>query len=76
MVGVGGLGTFENAQEYVTHTGVTFTLLWTDTWDVWDHYEMNVTSDFMLLDRFGNRVTEVAQPYDEAVIESMVEDLF
>lgn len=75
MVGVGGLGTLEDAQEYVAHTGVTFSLLWTDTWDVWDHYAMQVTSDFMLLDRFGNRVTDVAQPYDEAVIESLVEGL-
>lgn len=72
---MGGLGTFEDAQEYVAHTGVTFTLLWTDTWEIWDHYGMQSTSDFMLLDRFGNRVTDVALPYDESVIERLVGNL-
>ncbi len=76
MVGVGGLGTPEQAREYVDHTGVTFTLLWTDTWEVWDHYGMESTSDFILLDPAGNRAIDTAQPYDEAHIESLVESLF
>lgn len=54
---------------------MTFTLLWTDTWEVWDHYGMQSTSDFMLLDRFGKRITDVAQPYDEAAIETLIEGL-
>ncbi len=70
------MGTFEDAQGYIAHTGVTFALLWTDTWDVWDHYGMRSTSDFILLDPSGNRVTGSAQPYDEARITTLVEDLF
>lgn len=75
VVGVGGVGTLERAAEFASHTGVTFTLLWTDGWDVWDHYGMQSTSDFILLDRFGNRVTDAAQPYDPALIESLLADL-
>ncbi len=36
---------------------------------------MNSTSDFMLLDRFGNRLTEAA-PYDETLVEQLLEELF
>ena len=56
----------------MVHTGVTFNLLWTDTWDVWDHYGMETTSDFLLLDPFGNRLTESPQPFSLATIEDLL----
>ena len=54
--------------------GVTFTALWSESRDAWEHYGMNSTSDFMLLDRFGNRLTEAA-PYDEKLVEQLLDDL-
>ena len=75
MIGIGGVGTLEIAQEFVTEKGVTFTALWSESRDAWEHYGMNSTSDFMLLDRFGNRLTEAA-PYDETLVEQLLEELF
>ena len=75
MIGIGGVGTLEIAQEFVTEKGVTFTALWSESRDAWEHYGMNATSDFMLLDRFGNRLTEAA-PYDETLVEQLLEELF
>jgi len=59
----------------VATKGVTFTALWSESRDAWEHYGMNSTSDFMLLDRFGNRLTEAA-PYDETLVEQLLEELF
>ena len=58
----------------MTEKGVTFTALWSESRDAWEHYGMNATSDFMLLDRFGNRLTEPA-PYDEQLVTRLLEDL-
>ena len=54
--------------------GVTFAALWSESRDAWEHYGMNSTSDFLLLDRSGNRLTEAA-PYDENVVEALLADL-
>ena len=54
--------------------GTTFTALWSESRDAWDHYGMDSTSDFMLLDRFGNRLTE-PMPYDEHLVEQLLGDL-
>ena len=70
-MGVGGIGTLESAREFVASKGVTFTALWSETRDAWDHYGMNSTSDFVLLDRSGNRLTETA-PYDEKLVEQLL----
>ncbi len=75
MVGVGAIGTLEVAQELVASKGVTFTALWSDSRDAWDHYDMDSTSDFMLLDRFGARLTEAA-PYESDLVEELLDELF
>ena len=54
--------------------GVTFTALWSESRDAWEHYGMNSTSDFLLLDRSGNRLTEAA-PYNEQLAEGLLADL-
>ena len=66
VVGVGGIGTLEIAQEFAASKGTTFTVLWSETRDAWEHYEMESTSDFLLLDRFGNRLMERPEPFDRA----------
>lgn len=55
--------------------GATFTVLWSETADAWDYYEMDATSDFLLLDRFGNRLTERTEPFDRARVENLLEEL-
>ncbi len=54
--------------------GVTFTALWSESRDAWEYYGMGSTSDFMLLDRFGNRLTEPA-PYDEQLVIQLLDEL-
>ncbi|MYB45928.1 MAG: hypothetical protein F4X74_13445 [Acidimicrobiia bacterium] len=54
--------------------GVTFTALWSESRDAWEYYGMNSTSDFMLLDRFGNRLTEPA-PYEEQLVIQLLDEL-
>ena len=71
---MGGVGTLEVAQEFVASQGVTFTALWSESRDAWEHYGMNSTSDFMLLDRFGNRLTEAA-PYNEKLVEQLLDEI-
>ena len=55
--------------------GTTFTVLWSESRDAWEHYEMESTSDFLLLDQFGNRLTERPEPFDRARVESLLEEL-
>ena len=75
MVGVGAIGTLEIAQEFVFSKGTTFTMLWSASREAWEHYEMNSTSDFLLLDRSGNRLTEKTQPFDRILVGRLMADL-
>ncbi len=54
--------------------GVTFTALWSESRDAWEYYGMDSTSDFMLLDKFGNRLTEPA-PYEEQLVIQLLDEL-
>lgn len=54
--------------------GVTFTALWSESRDAWEYYGMDSTSDFMLLDKFGNRLTEPA-PYEEQLVIRLLDEL-
>ena len=53
--------------------GTAFATLWSESRDAWEHYGMDSPSDFMLLDPFGNRLTEPV-PFDEH-LEQLVDDL-
>ena len=75
VVGIGGIGTLEHAQQFVAAKGTTFTVLWSNSRDAWEHYDMNSTSDFLLLDRFGNRPAGKTVPFDEALVEKLLEEL-
>lgn len=55
--------------------GTTFTVLWSDVADAWYHYDMDSTSDFLLLHRFGNRLTKRTSPFDRALVEALLDEL-
>ena len=55
--------------------GTTFTVLWSESFEAWDYYEMDATSDFLLLDRFGYRLMDRTEPFDRARVESLLEEL-
>jgi len=50
-------------------------VLWSESPDAWDHYEMDATSDFLLLDAFGNRLMERTEPYDRTRVENLLQEL-
>ena len=55
--------------------GTTFTVLWSESREAWKHYEMDATSDFLLLDAFGNRLIERTEPFDRTRVENLLEEL-
>lgn len=55
--------------------GTTFTVLWSEIADVWYRYDMDNTSDSLLLDRFGNRLTERTAPFQRDVVEALLDEL-
>ncbi len=75
MVGVGGEGNIDFAQRFVADSGVTFPMLWSDTFAAWRHYSIMLSSDFWLLDEAGNRIGDGPAPYDQAVVEELLADL-
>ena len=72
MVGVGGEGNLDFAQRFLGGSGVTFTMLWSDTFAAWRHYSVRTSSDFWLLDESGNRAGDGPTPYDPDVVEQML----
>ena len=72
MVGVGGEGNLDFAQRFVDGSGVTFTMLWSDTFAAWRHYSVVTSSDFWLLDSAGNRVSDAPVPYDPVSVERIL----
>ncbi len=52
-------------------TGTTFTMLWSQQGDAWEHYGMNSTSDVLLLDASGNRVSDVFPWSEQRVTETL-----
>ncbi len=75
MVGVGGEGNIDFAQRFLDGSGVTFTMLWSDTFAAWRHYSVGTTSDFWLLDESGNRTGDGPAPYDPVLVERMLAEM-
>ncbi|MDE0654440.1 MAG: hypothetical protein OXI26_12400 [bacterium] len=65
----------EYARRFVADFGVTFTMLWSDTFAVWRHYEVMTSSDFWLLDSTGNRVGDAPAAYDPVLVEQLLSGL-
>ena len=72
MIGVGGEGNIDFAQRFLADSGVSFTMLWSDTFAAWRHYSVRTSSDFWLLDESGKRAGDGPAPYDPLVVEQML----
>ena len=70
MVGVGVSGDLASAGEFVADTGVTFTMLWTDSPQTWQQLAIVSTSSMWLLDRHGNRIDNTATVHDESHLDA------
>ena len=74
-MGVGAYDDLDYARRFVVDTGVTFTMLWSESVDAWRHYGVHSNSDFLLLDSVGGRIGDGPRPYDYAVVEELLDGL-
>ena len=75
VVGVGTQDDLDYARRFVDDTGITFTMLWSDSAEAWHHYGVYSNSDFWLIDSVGDRVGDSPRPYDGALVEQLLNDL-
>ena len=76
MVGVGAQDNLALAKDFLADTGISSaTMLWSDSFDSWRHYEINNNSDMWLLDANGNRVGERFYKFDENYVEELLDTL-
>lgn len=75
VVGLGAFDDLEYARRFVDDTGITFTMLWSDSRTAWQHYGVTAFSSFWLLDRQGRRIGEAPKPYDQTIVEALLDDL-
>ena len=75
VVGVGAFDDLDYAHRFVADTGTTFTMLWSESAEVWNHYGVRVNSHFWLLEANGNRIGTSSQAYNRASVEGLLEDI-
>ena len=54
MVGIGAKDDLARAQDFITRTGTTFTMLWSDSIEPWRHFGITSNSSILVLDSGGN----------------------
>ena len=75
MVGIGGQDDLELARDFVSSTGVTFTMLWSESSESWRHFAIRNNSDFWLIDQEGNRIDNSFTLHDESHFNAHVANL-
>ena len=64
VVGIGAQDDLAFAERFLGQTGVTFTMLWSDSLESWNHFGVNRNSSVLLLDAAGNLVDDSASSFD------------
>ena len=54
VVGIGAKDDLAFAEDFVTRTGTTFTMLWSDSIEPWRHFGVTSNSSIVVLDGGGN----------------------
>ena len=54
VVGIGAKDALARAQDFITRTGTTFTMLWSDSIEPWRHFGITSNSSILVLDSGGN----------------------
>ena len=75
MVGIGAQDDFDFAERFVTATGTTFAMLWSDSFASWNHFGVSSNSSVLLLDAGGNLVGDRSRRFDPGRIEQQLSDL-
>ncbi len=54
MVGIGAKDDLDLARDFISRTGTTFTMLWSDSIEPWRHFGITSNSSILVLDGGGN----------------------
>ena len=74
VVGIGSQDDLAYAERFLGQTGVTFTMLWSDSFESWSHFGVSRNSAVLLLDPDGNLVDESAARFDsQGLVERLAE---
>ena len=76
VVGVGAQDDFAFAERFISRTGVTFTMLWSDSFASWNHFSVRRNSSVLLLDGGGNVIDGGPSDFDQRRIAEQLAGLF
>ena len=65
-MGIGAQDDFAYAERFVSQTGTTFTMLWSDSNESWRHFDVGRNSSVRLLDSDGNLADDSPGSFDAA----------
>ena len=74
-MGVGAQDHLAYAERFVSGTGVAFTMLRTDSFASWNHFNIRMNSTVLLLDSGGYVIDDGPRHFDERRIEEQLADL-
>ncbi len=63
-MGIGAQDDFAYAERFVSQTGTTFTMLWSDSNESWRHFDVRRNSSVRLLDSGGNLADDSPGSFD------------
>ena len=66
VVGIGSQDDLAFAERFLGQTGVTFTMLWSDSFESWSHFGVSRNSSVLLLDAGGNLLNDSSSSFDPA----------
>ena len=65
-MGIGAQDDFAYAERFVSQTGTTFAMLWSDSNESWRHFGVSRNSSVRLLDSGGNLADDSPGSFDAA----------
>ena len=74
-MGIGAQDDFAYAERFVSQTGTTFTMLWSDSNQSWRHFNVGRNSSVRLLDSGGNLVEDSPASFDTASLSDRLASL-
>ena len=71
-MGIGAQDDFAYAERFVSQTGTTFTMLWSDSNESWRHFDVGRNSSVRLLDSGGNLADDSPGSFDAARLSNQL----
>ena len=75
MIGIGAQDHFGRAKTFVNETGVSFTMLWSDSSAPWQHFSVVAHPRVVLLDKSGKRTGYGPRSFSASSVKSKLDEL-